>query len=120
MKKTELLELLDELKKISYYSNHNNFKLINKLLKGYDEDAEELEVLTKEIARQIIDVFIDCYTPSDLIAWLAKNDWNPFYNIHNSEIVEYSELRGNELLKILRNGDYLFHDEENEILILNW
>ena len=120
MKKSELWELLDELKAITYYANHSNFKLINKLLKAYDANAKELEVLTKEIARQIIDVFVDCYKPGDLINWLDKRNWNPFYNIHNSKIVKYSELRGDELLKILKNGDYLFNDEENEILILSW
>lgn len=120
MKKSELLELLDELERISYYSNHANFKLISMLLKNYDRDAKELEVLTKEIARQIIDVFIDCYKANDLINWLYKRNWNPFYNIHNSKIVKYSELRGDELLKILKNGDYLYNDEEEGILILSW
>ena len=120
MKRSELWELLDELKAINYYANHSNFKLIKKLLDNYDKDAEELEVLTKEIARQIIDVFVDCYKPGDLINWLDKHDWNPFYNIHNAEIKEYSELRGDELLKILRNGNYLFNDEKEEILVLSW
>ena len=120
MKKSELLDLLDELEKISYYSNHSNFKLIKKLLKDYDKDAKELEVLTKNIVRQIIDLFVDCYTPGDFINWLDKNDWNLFHNIHNAEIKEYSELRGDELIKILRNGNYLFNDEENEILVLSW
>ena len=120
MKKSELWELLDELKAVNYYANHANFKLINRLLKDYDKDAKELEVLTKELARQIIDVFIDCYKPGDLINWLYKHNWNPFYNIHNSKIVKYSDLRGDELLKILKNGDYLFNDEEEQILILSW
>ena len=120
MKKTELLELLEELEKISYYANHANFKLINYLLQSYNEDAEELEVLTKEIARQAIDLFLDCYTPADLIEWLAKNDWNVFNKIHHGEIKEYSELRGDELIRILKTNDYLFNDEENEILVISW
>ena len=120
MKKSELLDLLDELEKFSYYPNHSNFKLIKYLLKDYDEDAAELKALTKNIAKQIIDLLVDCYTSEQLIAWLDENDWNVFNNIQHSEIVEYSMLRGDELLKILRNGDYLFNDEENEILILSW
>ena len=120
MKKSELLELLDELEKFSYYPNHSNFKLIKYLLKDYDEDAVELKALTKNIAKQIIDLLVDCYTSEQLIAWLDKNDWNVFHNIHNAEIKEYSEFRGDELIKILRNGNYLFRDEENEILVLSW
>ena len=120
MKKSELLQLLDELEAISYYANHSNFKLIKYLLKDYDEDAEELKAITKNIARQIIDLLLDCYTASDLIEWLEINDWNVFNNIQHSEIVEYSELERDELDEILDNNNYLFNDEENEILILSW
>ena len=120
MNKTELLQLLDELEAIPYYANHANFKLINKLLKGYDEDAAELKAITKNIARQVIDLLLDCYTSSDLIDWLYDNDWNPFYNIHNSYIKEYSEFEEDELEELLDTGEYLFNDDEEEILILCW
>ena len=120
MKKSELLQLLDELSTIDYYANNSNFKLISKLLKAYDEDAEELEAITKNIARQIIDLLLGCFTTSELVKWLYKHNWNPFYNIHNSEIVEYDELDEDELEEILNNNDYLFNDEEEEILILSW
>ena len=120
MKKIELLELLEELETIPYYAKNSNFKLISMLLRSYEEDSEELEVLTKEIARQIIDLLLDCYTTSDLVQWLANNDWNVFNNIQHSEIVEYSELERDELDEILDNNDYLFNDEENEILVISW
>ena len=120
MKKSELLQLLDELSTIDYYANNSNFKLISKLLKAYDEDAEELEAITKNIARQVIELLLDCFTSSDLIEWLDKNDWDVFYNIQHSEIVEYDELDEDELEEILNNNDYLFNDEEEEILILSW
>ena len=120
MRKSDLLRLLEELESIDYYSNNSNFKLISKLLKAYDEDAEELEAITKNIAQQVIDLFLDCYTPSDLIEWLDLNDWNVFNNIQHSEIVEYSELEEDELEEILNNNDYLFNDEDEEILILSW
>lgn len=120
MKKIELLELLEELEAIPYYAKNSNFKLINNLLQSYDEDAEELKAITKNIAKQVIELLLDCYTTSDLVQWLANNDWNPFYNIQHSEIVEYSELERDELDEILDNNDYLFNDEENEILILSW
>ncbi len=120
MKKTELLQLLDELESINYYANNSNFRLINKLLRSYEDDSEELETITKNIARQIIDLLLDCYTTSDLVDWLERNDWNVFNNIQHSEIVEYSELEADELEKILDNNDYLFNDEDAEILILSW
>ena len=120
MKKTELLQLLDELSTIDYYANNSNFKLISKLLKAYDEDSEELEAITKNIARQVIDLLLGCFTTSELVKWLDDHDWDVFYNIHNSEIVEYNELEEDELEEILNNSDYLFNDEDEEILILSW
>src|SRR5690606_11098684 len=116
MKKTELLELLDELDSIPYYAKNSNFKLISILFKDYDEDAAELKAITKNIAKQVIELLLDCYTPKDLIDWLEANDWYVFNNIQHSEIVEYSELGEDQLQKILDNNDYLIHDEENDIL----
>ena len=120
MKKIELLQLLDELESIDYYSNNSNFKLISKLLKVYDEDSEELEAITKNIARQVIELLMECNTSSDLINWLDKNDWDVLNNIQHSEIVEYNELDEDELERILNDRDYLFNDEDEEILILSW
>jgi len=120
MKKIELLELLEELEIIPYYAKNSNFKLISKLLRAYEEDAEELKAITKNIAKQVIELLLDCFTTSELVKWLDNNDWNVLNNIQHSEIVEYSEFEEDELQKILDNKDYLFHDGENEILILSW
>lgn len=120
MTKKELLQLLERLEKSTYYSYNSNFKLISKLLRDYDENAKELEAITVNIANQVIDLLLDCYTTSELVDWLDNNDWNVFNNIHHSEIREYDEFEEDELEEILNNGDYLFNDEDEKILIISW
>ena len=120
MTKKELLQLLENLEANTYYSYNSNFKLISKLLKGYEEDAKELEAITVNIANQVIDLLLDCYTTSELVDWLEINDWNVFNNIHHSEIREYDEFEDDELQEILDNNDYLFNDEDEKILIISW
>ena len=120
MTKKELLELLERLGKHNYYSNNSNFKLISKLLKDYEENSKELESITVNIANQVIDLLLDCYTTNDLVDWLEVNDWNVFNNIHYSDIREYEEFEEDELQEILNNGDYLFNDEDEKVLVISW
>lgn len=119
MTKKELLELLERLEKSNYYS-HNSFKLISKLLRDYEEDAKELEAITVNIANQIINLLVQCFTTSELVDWLDNYDWNVFNNIHHSEIRKYDEFEEDELQEILDNGDYVFNDEDEKIIIIRW
>lgn len=120
MTKKELLELLERLENNTYYSYNSNFKLISKLLRDYDEDAKELEAITVNIANQVIDLLLDCFTTSELVDWLEHYNWNIFNNIHHSEIKEYDEFGEGELQEILDNGDYVFNDEDEKIIIISW
>lgn len=79
MKKQEFINQLEELNKYYYYSKSVIFKLILKLVKGTDENDEDLkEVLKDDVGIGIIDYFVTNYNIYELNKWLENHEYYIF------------------------------------------
>ena len=97
MKKEELIEKIEGS---NYLMSHARAKLILNLIKGLDDDDQDLaNVLEDETGLAIVELLVDCYDEKSLLEWLEKQDFNPFNNYRYAEVVRLSDYEDFEDFK---------------------
>ena len=114
MTKQELLDTLEA------YRESPELSLIIKLVQGTDESDPDFSLaLEHETAIQIIDLFLDCYTASDLLKWLAEHNYDLFVDYRYSDYSEYDEYDNDEELEEAKE-DALFYNDDTKIIVRSW
>jgi len=119
MTKKEMLEKLDEMGGYKYYSQSGAFALIDRLLRGADENDGDIDALTPQLLERVIELWVDCYTDADLLDALKRLDFDPVSGFQFAERYERSDIETAERWEEMKE-DCLMYDEENDIIIMSW
>lgn len=111
--------LIERLKNSKYYASQPKGKLIIKLVKGTDEaDPDFKQALEDDMAEAILDLYMDCYSDSDFLEWIAKHDFDLFVDYRSADVKTREEMF--EDYETEEEFDYLMVNEDETKYVVRW